>query len=324
MNMTRLFAPSVLFNYVTVIGANATQPPWLMDQHVDDRRVDGDRLVGLNPLLTMSSQSITLTATSRERARYQAAAFDVAPGLLSYLRAGDIFQVARGVEGGVALVASRDGRLLFAVGSLSQTVPHPIEVSVGPNPFSERSSKVDPSGSTPFWSVIGTPDRTPELAASWLLAETWIEVRAGTESVRVHQQEEATVGEYTVVVERSFRFERPRVAESVAIFRSSEPLHEVLVASAKSLPSREVRSLRWPAEKPMRLFVASWQGVMYHAEIAYGYGYVECRYVRGAEVLFSQRVDSDREAERWILSELDKISRDSSAGPVYPPGWRAR
>jgi len=331
-----------LFNYVAVIATNAEQPPWVLDQHVDDRRfgVDCDRLVGLNPLLTKSNHTITLTATSRERARYQAASFDVAPGLLSCLRAGDTFQVARGVQGGVALVANRDGRPLFAVGALSQIVSDPITVTIGPDPFAERSSQVDECGPAPFWSVSrwfpgrsdrphltlfeprDTRDRPSVPAGAWPPAETWIEVTAGTETAKVHEHEEATVGDYTVVVERSFRFEHCRVGESVAIFRSSEPLREVVVASARSLPSGELRSLRWPSEKPMRLFVTCRQGVMCHAEIAYGYGYVECRYVRGAEVLFSQRFDADREAARWVLSELEKISHDSTAGPLYPPPGR--
>jgi hypothetical protein len=328
-----------LFNYVTVIAADLEQPPWIMDQQVvgPHTSVQGDRLVGLKPMFTISGQTVTLTASSRDRARCRVASFEVAPGLLSCLRAGDTLRVARSGVGGVSLSVSRDHRTLLAVGAASRFPLESLVVSVGPDPFLEEPLPVEACSPTPFWSpkrwlpkhhdepskhvvlfgprVLRNTARTP--ACPWPRPETWIEVCAGGARAIVREQEEATVGEYTVFVERSYRDGLPGLDESVAIFPSGDTLRDVVIASAKRLASRNVRSLRWPSEQPKKLFSVRRQGVMCDAEIFYGNDYVDCRYVRDGEVVLSQRFECDQDAEQWILSEREKCLRDGTGGPLY-------
>jgi hypothetical protein len=246
-------APAGLFDYVAVIPAGRGDPPWIMRQHERDQRtlkgnrIFDDRLVGLNPTLDCSGDIVTLTAASRERASCQAASFEVAPRLLSSLMPEDVLHIVRTGSGGVGLSVIRDTRPILAIGAIRTLPLDPLVVRIGPNVtfgrnvFSNYASRGQARAAGPFWSARRW------LGAKWPRPGTWVEVTAGNATKVLRDQQEATVGEYSVFVERSWRDGIPGEDEAVAVYRSDENIREVAIESTKRLAKahHDMRLVQW-------------------------------------------------------------------------------
>lgn len=337
-------APAGRFDYVAVIPADRKEPPWIMGQHARDRRplegdpVADDRLVGVNPTVDISEGTVTLTAASTYCASCQAASFDVAPGLLSCLSPEDILHMTRTGSGGVGLAVTRGTRVIVAVGAIATLPLEPLVVRRGPNRFLEESPPVQERAALPFWSpkrwfrerdktgsnppgvlgqsVPGRPvvsweqnHRTQKtVTEKWPPPETWVEVTVGNETKALRDREEATIDEYRVFVERSWRWGIPGEDEAVAIYRSDDHIRDMALESAKRL-AREIRLVKWSPHPPKTLLTLRKNGALCHAVLFYENVSVECRFLRNGEVLSSQRFEYPLDAIRWARSEREKFQR---------------
>ena len=197
--------------------------------HVIARRRPGaisidDRLVGYTPRLEISGGVVTLTALERPGAQVRAAAFDLAPELVSQIRPGDVLHLRRSGCGGVGVCVTRDGRLLVGVGAIVGLTTAPVRL----RPGSERLvPHVD--------NFFGPTSRY------------WVEfsVENGTRVLR--DGEEAMMGAYGCSVVHVFQQGFPGTDACVFVYRLDEKLRECALESAALLSRRSagMRLERW-------------------------------------------------------------------------------
>jgi hypothetical protein len=128
-------------------------------------------------------------------------------------------------------------------------------------------------------------------------------VAVETNNAIVREQEQVSVGEYTIFVECSGHDESYR-DECVAIVRSAEDLRETALASAKRLVEKGVRTLGWPSE-PFTIpgFTARKNGMVCGVELHYTEDHAECRYVRDGEIVARERFSCHEHAAQSILDD---------------------
>lgn len=187
--------------------------------------------------------------------------------------------------------------------------------------WGEKSPRIADGSTLPWWSLRrwrdGTSRTSPrhvhlfeppisteppiELSGPWPRPETWLDVRVGTYNAIVREQEEVSIGDYTIFVERSGRDESYR-DECVAIVRSAECLREPAIASAKRLLENGVRTLGWPSEPFTNpVFAVLKNGLMCSVELHYTDDHAECLYVRDGEIVARERFICHEDAAHSIL-----------------------
>jgi hypothetical protein len=173
-------------------------------------------LLGFDPTLSVRDGRLVITASGPQGARIASASFRVVADLVKAFQAGDVLTLVRVGSGDVALVVTRDDRLLVAAGAASVA-------SLG-------------SGITVHArSASGSPEN--------------VIVTIDGETGHLGPGTRARMGEYHVDVLRPAMDGLPGHCESVAICRSGSCSLESVVRSARLL-DQGLDMVRWEPVRP--------------------------------------------------------------------------
>jgi hypothetical protein len=207
------------FDYVVIVPGSG--PPWQARQHPDDvQELQGNhlfdaRLVGPNPTIEISGGVVTLRAAGRERAQVTAASFEVDPGLIQMLAAGDVLRFMRTPCAGLGLSVFRNDRLLVAIGAITNLNLHPLSVRNIRTSIARRA-----------WRS------RDEMSA---------EFRLGGETLMLSSGEEGTIGGYGVLVLSGWMDGAPATDEDLAVYLLQEPIQQAAIHSAQLLSGEKLQ-----------------------------------------------------------------------------------
>lgn len=173
-----------------------------------------NRLVGLEPILEISDGRLLLTASDLHRAEVRSAALEFDPALAAVLRGGDILSLCRTDTANFGLSLVRAGRLLFAVGAVTQV----------------------PTGEV--FAIRGGGPRRENVTLEFLIAppkDNWVDVTISGEARRLLTGEEAVIRGYRISVLRCFEEGLPGRYECLAISLEGTCPHEAALHLATVL-----------------------------------------------------------------------------------------
>lgn len=172
-----------------------------------------NRLVGLQPVLEISTNQLVLKASGRNRAEVSSAALEIDPVLIGVFRVGDALNLCRTGTADIGVSLLRFGQLIFAVGAVTVT----------------------PLGDTV--AVRGGPEvvNSAPYLLEWPRRDTWVDVSISGEASRLRGGEEATIRDYKVSVLRCFQDGFPGKFDCLAISLEGICPHQAAAHSAKLL-----------------------------------------------------------------------------------------
>lgn len=145
-------------------------------------RLRGERLVGLNPVVEVGTESIKLRARSQERAQARTATLPFAEAFAAILVPDDELWLVRTDTADLALSLVRADDLVFAVGAVSQiAVGSRLRIGGGGEPTNLIVESL----------VAGGP---------WPSRDTWLDLELGNQSVRLRTGESARLDAYEAFV----------------------------------------------------------------------------------------------------------------------------
>lgn len=166
----------------------------------------GNRLVGLQPIAQISGAEFILRARSGNQATIRTASIALDQFLLEELRPGDRVELVRTASANIAVSVMRAGELYWALGAVT----------------------VVPLG--PSLRIRGGPERNA--GDEWPRKDTWLDVSAESETVRLRDHEEVNLGPYRLTVLRSFRDTIPGSYENVVVSTDATGIHEAAIRAA--------------------------------------------------------------------------------------------
>jgi len=184
-------------------------------------RLSDNRLVGLRPVLRISSGQLVLQAASRDRAQVSSASIELDRALLKSLHTADRIELVRTGTADIGVALRRAGELLWAVGAVTT-------VSLGPRLQARGGHRAD------------APD-------AWPRRDTWVEFTVDGHTARLHDGEDETVGDYRVTLVRAFKDGIPGRYETAAISHNGSGLHDATLRAARILggSNRGLRMTSW-------------------------------------------------------------------------------
>jgi hypothetical protein len=218
---------SASFDYLVTVRRGSA--PWRAELHPDDAaaRDRGRRMypnvepelvdpfLGPTPSVAVAGGTVTIGGSF---------SFELDPGMLACLRPGDVLRIARtGCDGmGVAILRRagifRPLRLFAAAGAVSPVATRPLTIRH-------------------VWATAhGGPP--PGSASLFGPEEAQIEIDIDGDKRLLGHAEEATLGDFGVVLVQGYKKGIPGTDECVAVFPRREPLRDVVMASARLLAMR--------------------------------------------------------------------------------------
>jgi hypothetical protein len=208
------------FRYAGVVPADGPQSyRWtLQDESGASAKAQGDpmfdnRLVGLHPLLQVSTDQLILRAFSPHRAEVSSAALKLDPDLIQSFRQGDVLNLVRTGTADIGISLVRRKQLIFAVGAAT-------EVPVG-EAVSVRAG-----------SCLDSPKLDLE---HWPRKDTWVDVAVSGETGRLRAGDKTVLGDYAISVLRCFEDGVPGTHECLAISLNEACDYAAAVRSAELL-----------------------------------------------------------------------------------------
>jgi hypothetical protein len=209
--------PSGTFDYEAAFTEQSFRGSDILLRGADRDGGGEERLVGLRPDIRLGDDLLVIFTSERRSAGVRHASFPVGDAVSLAARPGDRLHVARAGTGDIGLSLLRGGRLVVAVGAVTEVPLGDVRAAHGTDGSWERPS-----------------------------ADRWLEFTAGGERLTLRGREFAEVGGYHVYVERCWAFGIPGERECVSVCGSDDAAMRVAaIRSAVLLGHGALKLVEW-------------------------------------------------------------------------------